>query len=85
MDLMIVLENSRSFANTHTVIKELKEYENWTQDELVTLMDIAVNNSQIFYILHDIDVKLFYRKLLKQMKNISENGRKVNEVIDDEE
>ena len=82
MDLMIVLENSRSFANTHTVIKELNEYENWTQDELVTLMNVAVSNSQIFYILHDTDVKLFYRKLLKQMNDFSENGRKVAEEID---
>lgn len=85
MDLMIALENSSSFANTHTVIKELNEYDNWTQDEVVTLMDVAVKNSQIFYILNDIDVKLFYRKLLKHMKYITENGRKIKEKIDNKE
>jgi len=85
MDLIMALENSRSFTNTHTVIKELNEYENWTQDELEALMDMATYNSQIFYILNDTDVNLFYRKLLKEMKNISINGRKVDEMMNIEE
>lgn len=80
-DLIMTLENSRSFANTHTIIQELNEYENWTQDELEALMDMAVNNSQIYFILNDVDIKLFYRKLLKQMKNITENGKKVKEKM----
>ena len=84
-DLIIALENSESFANTHAIIKKLKEYDSWTQDELGMLMDIAVNNSQVFYILGDVDLKIFYLTLLKQMKNITRIGRKVQEEIEGEE
>lgn len=84
-DLIISLENSGSFVNTHTIIKELKEVEGWTQEELDLLMDIAVANSQVFYILKDSDVKEFYMDLLGKMKTISDNGRKVEEELKQEE
>ena len=84
-NLIISLENSGSFVNTHTIIKELKEVEGWTQEELDLLMDIAVANSQVFYILKDSDVKEFYMDLLGKMKTISDNGRKVEEELKQEE
>lgn len=84
-DLIISLENSRSFANTHTIIEELNKYDSWTQGELEILMEIAVDNSQVLYILGDVDVKIFYRKLLKQMKNISGKAEIVDEKVNCEE
>lgn len=81
MNLIISLENSRSFANTHTVIADLKDFSDWTQDELEILMDIAVNNTQVYYILRDADVKLFYREMINKMKKLSENAQKVQEEI----
>lgn len=81
MNLIISLENSRSFANTHTIIADLNDFSDWTQDELEILMDIAVNNTQVYYILRDVDVKLFYREMINKMKKLSENAQKVQEEI----
>ncbi len=83
MDLIISLENSRNFASTHSIVKKLSLFKDWTEDELNTIFDIAVNNSQVFYILNDIDIKLFFIELLKIMKNLSDNARKVKEIIND--
>ena len=54
-DLIIALENSGNVANTHTIIKELSEYSIWSDEELETLMGIAVENSQVFCVLKDSD------------------------------
>lgn len=85
VDLLIALENSRSFASTHSVISDLKNIDQWTPDELETLFEIAVNNSQVFYILHDADVKTFYRNLIKSVKVPSPNAQKVIEAMETKE
>ncbi len=85
VDLLIALENSRSFATTHSVIADLKNIDQWTPDELETLFEIAVNNSQVFYILHDADVKTFYRNLIKSAKVPSPNAQKVIEAMETKE
>lgn len=76
-DLIIALESSRSFATTHSVIRELNNIQNWTPEEKELLFNIAVYNSQVYYVLGDTDVKLFYQKLLKNIKALSENARRV--------
>lgn len=81
-DLIIALENSDSFANTHSVISELREIERWEKEEAEMLFSIAVNNSQVFYILCDSDLKIFFSKLLKDTKSTSSNAQKVKEAID---
>lgn len=81
-DLIIALENSDSFANTHSVISELREIERWEKEEAEMLFGIAVNNSQVFYILCDSDLKIFFSKLLKDTKSTSSNAQKVKEAID---
>lgn len=81
-DLIIALENSSNFANTHTIIRELKEYTSWSKDEAEILMDIAMINSQVYCILNDIDVKSFYRKVIATMNKLSENAKKVSKEIE---
>lgn len=81
-NLIISLENSRSFANTHMIIEELMQVSNWSKDEIDILMNIAVNNSQVFFILNDTDVKIFYNKLLNNMNVIEGNARKVNDELE---
>lgn len=83
--LIIALDNSTNFANTHTIIQELNEYEHWTKDESELLMDIAVRNNQVYCILSDIDVKLFYDKLLKKMSSFSEKANIVKIEIEKNE
>jgi hypothetical protein len=80
LDLIIALENSGSFARTHSIIAELSKHI-WTAEEKEWLFTIAVDNSQVYYILKDEDVKIFYKKLLKGMKNLSENAQKIKEKV----
>lgn len=80
-DLIILLENSANFANTHFVISELKGYEDWSEEERESLIDIALNNSQVYCILKDYDVKAFYQRILKGMKKMSENAQRVKKII----
>lgn len=81
-DLLIALENSRSFATTHSIIKGLNNYDEWTSDEKEMLFRIAVENSQVFYVLDDLDVTYFYQKLLLNMRKLTENAKKVKAEIE---
>lgn len=81
-DLIISLENSKSFANTHAVIRELSQITKWTSEEIEILMDIAVNNGQVGSILNDTDVKMFYQKLLSKMPKIKGSAKKVSDELE---
>ena len=83
VDLLIKLENSRSFATTHAVIEKMRQITVWTKDETENLFTIAVNNSQVFYILGDMGVKAFYQKLLNGRKVPSENAEKIKARIEE--
>lgn len=83
VDLLIKLENSRSFATTHAVIEKMRQITVWTKDETENLFTIAVNNSQVFYILGDMGVKAFYQKLLNGCKVPSENAEKIKARIEE--
>ena len=83
-DLLISLENSRSFARTHEMIEMLSRYSIWSQEEIELLCTIAVTNSQVKYIITDTDVKLFYCRVLKNSKRPTENMQKVKEMLKNE-
>lgn len=80
MNLNIALEGSGSFARTHSIIAELAKHK-WNGEERETLFNIAVENSQVFYILEDEDVKRFYKSLLKGSRSTSENAQKIREIL----
>lgn len=80
-DLLIALENSRSFARTHSIINDLQRYDSWTQGDKENLFEIAVSNSQVFYILGDLDVAAFYKKLLRSVKALSPNAQQVKDAL----
>lgn len=84
-DSLISLENSRSFTRTHEVIKKLSRYNTWSSAELNLLFRIAANNSQVRYIIHDTDVKLFYSQLLSKVKKETEEIRAVRDMLENEE
>lgn len=81
-DLFIALDSSISFATTHSIIKELNNFENWTLDEKELLFKIAVENSQVLYVLGDLDVKRFYQKLLWNIQKLTENAKRVKDEIE---
>ncbi|OQA84675.1 MAG: haloacid dehalogenase-like hydrolase [Bacteroidetes bacterium ADurb.Bin234] len=59
-DLINQLESSSSFMNTHKIIKLLESRNNWSKMQKDKLMNIALTNNQVRYILTDDDVKAFF-------------------------
>ena len=84
-DLLISLENSRSFTRTHEVIKKLNRYNTWSPEELSLLFRIAANNSQVRYIINDADVKLFYSQLLGKVKKETEEIKTIRDMLENGE
>lgn len=82
LDLILSLNGSVSFATTHTIIKELQFIEKWEPDEIDMLLEIALNNNQVGYILNDIDVKAFYKSIISQLPKTTDNSEKVNKLFE---
>ena len=83
LDLISALGNSRSFASTHTIIARLTEVKSWDADETEELFSIAIRNGQVFSILGDEDVKLFYRALLKGIRSPSKAAQEVKKRLEE--
>lgn len=66
----------------HTVISELSKIDNWDDDEIDMLLDIAMNNSQVCWLLNDCDVKLFYKSIIKQSKTQNPKINAIEEILD---
>ena len=81
-DLIVKLENSHSFAKTHSLIAQLQQCTDWTEAERQALLRIAVYNSQVRYILTDADVRAFYEKLLAEEKALSPDAQTVRSVLE---
>lgn len=82
-ELISDLASSPDFATTHFVIKKMRKITAWTQKEMEKLFIAARNNSQVFYILGDADVKVFYQKLLNSCEVLPEDAQKVKERIEE--
>lgn len=81
-EAIAALSSSGSFANTHAVIKVLKKYDGWSEMEIESLMEIAINNNQVKYILTDSDVRAFYLSLLNGLSEpLSECAEEVKKTI----
>ena len=80
-DLMIALENSHSFAKTHSLISQLALCKTWTDSDAESLFEIAMRNSQVRYILTDSDVRAFYETLLAGQKQLSAAGQAVQSIL----
>lgn len=80
--LILSLSGSKSFATTHTVISELIKIDSWNDDEIDMLLDIAMNNSQVCWLLNDYDVKLFYKSIIKQSKTQNPKINAIEEIFD---
>lgn len=84
-DLIIDLENSSSFARTHAVIRELQKIGEWSFEEKGFLFQIALNNSQVYYILRDLDMATFYNKLLNGMKTLTSDAKEVKDILENDD
>ena len=81
MDLIISLDDSKNFKTTHTVVENLMTINKWPEEEIDMLLDIAINNHPVRFILNDLDVKTFYKKIIKQLSKPTEKSKKVEEYF----
>lgn len=79
LNLILSLDSSSSFSTTHTIMKELSLVEEWEPDEIDMLLEIALKNNQVGFILNDVDVKMFYRSLIQLLPEATDNSKKVEE------
>lgn len=61
--LIMDLENSNSFKQTHSIISKLKKIKKWSSEEKKQLQLIAEKNKQVSSIKKDEDVASFYSSL----------------------
>lgn len=73
------LEDSINFSSTHEIIAQLSQITQWSQHEKKKLLEIALKNTQVKYILKDSDVRSFYEKITEDYKG--EEADKVKEII----
>ena len=81
LGLIMSLESSGNFFTTHRLIEKLVKFQSWSDDEIEMLIDAALNNTQVHYIINDPDVKYFYKMILKQFSKSNEKVIKLKEEI----
>lgn len=82
IELLIELESSRSFASTHATVEKMRRIDTWTQEEREAIFEIALSNSQVRYIIGDLDVKMFYSGLLRNCQSLSEKAMEVKAMLE---
>ena len=80
--LLMELENSPNFASTHSVIRKLRKIDDWTTEEREVLLQTAEKNSQVYSVLQDPDIREFYRGILGKIHPLTEEARKIKEIIE---
>ena len=79
-ELIIQLEESRSFANTHEIIKQLDMIEDWDNKQKDKLIHIAIINTQVKFILSDNDIQKFFKRIIGEIE--TEEIKEVKELMD---
>ena len=64
-ELIEQLGRCGTFAGTHSVIAELSRFSSWSEGQIVQLLQAADMNNQVWSIITDPDIKLFYDMILK--------------------
>lgn len=63
------LVGSRAFVTTHSAVAKLSGFENFSQSQVSEIVDAALTNNQVNWILGDNDVFEFMTKLAAEYKN----------------
>lgn len=84
MKMIISLDGSRNFETTHTIMPKLLAVDNWSEEEIDMLLDIALKRHPVRYLLNDEDVNAFYRKIIGMLKKPTDKAKKVTKRFDNE-
>ena len=82
MKMIISLDGSRNFETTHTIMPKLLAVDNWSEEEIDMLLEIALNRHPVRYLLNDDDVNAFYRKIIGMLKKPTDKAKKVMKRFD---
>ena len=63
------LAASWSFAQTHTLVKKLSNYNDFTSEQLNEIVEAAISNNQIYWIIKDPDVYEFFTSIIRGQEN----------------
>ncbi len=80
-ELIAGLFDSHNFQTTHAVIRSLREYHDWSAQQIDDLCSAAINNTQVSWILEDEDVFDFYEDLLSSTKATSDSITEIKSRI----
>ena len=64
---------------------KLLAIDNWSEEEIDMLLDIALNRHPVRYLLNDDDVNAFYRKIIGVLKKPTDKAKNVMERFEKEE
>lgn len=68
--LLTTLRNSSSFKQTHEVIRELNNFKQWlTIEDKQDIIVSACSNSQIAWIMNDVEIEQFLMPIFKEIKD----------------
>lgn len=87
-DLLIKeFARSSNFASTHIAVSKLSKYSDFTVAQVDEILEATVSNSQIRWIITDIDVKEFISAVIKgkEGKLNEENLKEISELLSDDE
>ena len=80
-DLIDALDDSKDFKTTHSIIKELKKFSDWSDAQVEKLIKIALKNHPVRYIITDKDVKSFFKSIIKNTDQCNDDLEKLKELI----
>lgn len=75
------LRESGNFRLTHLIVKKLRAYTDWTEEQRERLFAICLRNIQVSWIIRDEDVAGFYASLLEGAGTLSEAALGVQELL----
>ena len=61
----------------------MMKIDRWDDDEREEVFSVALQNGQVFSILRDEDVELFYKTLLKKGKSLSKAAQEVKKLLEE--
>lgn len=61
----------------------MMKIDRWDDDEREELFLTALQNGQVFSILRDEDVELFYKALLKNVKSLSKAAQEIKKRLEE--
>ncbi len=72
--LITKLSKSSSFSETRNILRELKDYDDFTSKQINDIVYSAITNNQIFWIRNDVDIKEYIDKLIGSKLNLIDSN-----------